>query len=350
MAKAIIGLFTHSIAVTLDAVNNLSDALSSVITIVGTKLASKLPDKKHPLGHGRVEYITALLVAGIVLYAGITSGVESVQKIVHPVKAEYNAVSLVIIALAVVVKLVLGTYVKSQGEKVNSGSLIASGQDALFDGVISTSVLISALIYVFAGVSLEAYVGVLISIFIMKAGIEMIQETVSNILGARSDKELTAEIKKIMNEEPEVHGAYDLILYNYGPEKEYGSVHIEVVDTMTAGEIDDLTRRLERKVFERTGVFLTAVGIYSVNTTDEEVMALKKDIYNAVNKFPFVVQTHGFYAELDKKRIRMDVVLSFDVKPEDGLRRVYEELAHLYPGYEFNIAPDVDVSVTDIED
>jgi cation diffusion facilitator family transporter len=234
IAKAIIGLFTHSIAVTLDAVNNLSDALSSVITIVGTKLASKLPDKKHTLGHGRVEYITALLVAGIVLYAGITSGVESVQKIVHPVKAEYNAVSLVIIALAVVVKLVLGTYVKSQGEKVNSGSLIASGQDALFDGVISTSVLISALIYVFAGVSLEAYVGVLISIFIMKAGIEMIQETVSNILGARSDKELTAEIKKIMNEEPEVHGAYDLILYNYGPEKEYGSVHIEVVDTMTA--------------------------------------------------------------------------------------------------------------------
>jgi divalent metal cation (Fe/Co/Zn/Cd) transporter len=285
-----------------------------------------------------------------VLYAGITSGFESVQKIVHPVKAEYNAVSLVIIALAVVVKLILGTYVKAQGEKVNSGSLIASGQDALFDGVISTSVLISALIYVFAGVSLEAYVCVLISIFIMKAGIEMIQETVSNILGARSDKELTAEIKKIMNEEPEVHGAYDLILYNYGPEKEYGSVHIEVVDTMTAGEIDDLTRRLERKVFERTGVFLTAVGIYSVNTTDEEVMALKKDVYNAVNKFPFVVQTHGFYAELDKKRIRMDVVLSFDVKPEDGLRMVYEELAHLYPGYEFNIAPDVDVSVTDIED
>jgi divalent metal cation (Fe/Co/Zn/Cd) transporter len=266
------------------------------------------------------------------------------------VKADYNTVSLIIIALAVVVKLILGTYVKAQGEKVNSGSLIASGQDALFDGVISTSVLISALIYVFAGVSLEAYVGVLISIFIMKAGIEMIQETVSNILGARSDKELTAEIKKIMNEEPEVHGAYDLILYNYGPEKEYGSVHIEVVDTMTAGEIDDLTRRLERKVFERTGVFLTAVGIYSVNTTDEEVMALKKDVYNAVNKFPFVVQTHGFYAELDKKRIRMDVVLSFDVKPEDGLRMVYEELAHLYPGYEFNIAPDVDVSVTDIED
>ena len=350
IAKAIIGLLTHSIAVTLDAVNNLSDALSSVITIVGTKLASKLPDKKHPLGHGRVEYITALLVAGIVLYAGITSGIESVQKILHPVKADYNTVSLIIIALAVVVKLILGTYVKAQGKKVNSGSLIASGQDALFDGVISTSVLISALIYVFAGVSLEAYVGVLISIFIMKAGIEMIQETVSNILGARSDKELTAEIKKIINEEPEVHGAYDLILYNYGPEKEYGSVHIEVVDTMTAGEIDDLTRRLERKVFERTGVFLTAVGIYSVNTTDEEVMALKKDVYNAVNKFPFVVQTHGFYAELDKKRIRMDVVLSFDVKPEDGLRMVYEELAHLYPGYEFNIAPDVDVSVTDIED
>ena len=159
--KAIIGFISNSIAVTLDAVNNLSDALSSIITIIGTKLAGKSPDKKHPLGHGRIEYLSALIVAGIVLYAGITSAVESVKKIIQPETPDYNAVSLVIIAVAVVTKIVLGRYVKAQGEKVNSGSLVASGSDALFDAILSASVLASAIIFVLSGLSLEAYVGVL---------------------------------------------------------------------------------------------------------------------------------------------------------------------------------------------
>ena len=138
--KAAIGFVTGSIAVTLDAVNNLSDALSSVITIVGAKLANKLPDKKHPLGYGRIEYLSAMIVAAIVLYAGGTSAVESVKKIIHPEAADYSTVSLVIIAAAVVVKLVLGKYVKRQGERVNSGALVASGADALFDAILSASV------------------------------------------------------------------------------------------------------------------------------------------------------------------------------------------------------------------
>ena len=134
--KAVVGILSHSIAVVLDAVNNLSDALSSVITIVGTKLAGKLPDKKHPLGYGRIEYLSAMIVAAIVLYAGITSLVESVKKIIHPEKADYSAVALIIIASAVVVKLILGRYVKAQGEKVNSSALVASGADASFDAIL----------------------------------------------------------------------------------------------------------------------------------------------------------------------------------------------------------------------
>jgi cation diffusion facilitator family transporter len=347
--KAFVGLITSSIAIVLDAVNNLSDALSSVITIVGTRLASKLPDKKHPFGHGRIEYLTGLLVAGIVLYAGIVSGVESVKKIINPVKPDYSMVTLIVIIMAIIVKLILGTYVKATGEKVNSTSLVASGKDALFDGVISVSVLVSALIYMIWGVLLEAYVGLLISAFIIKAGLEMIEETVSNIVGQRSDRALTSQIKSIMNAEPEVMGAYDLVLYNYGPEKEYGAVHIEVLDTMTAGEIDILTRKLERNVFEQTGVLLTGIGIYSVNTKDPEVMELKQKVYKAVNELPFVVQTHGFFAEVHAKRIRFDVVLSFEIDPEEGLDKVYEVAYKLLPEYEFNIAPDVDISVTDIE-
>ena len=175
--KAVIGFITGSIAVTLDAVNNLSDALSSVITIVGAKLANKLPDKKHPLGYGRIEYLSAMIVAAIVLYAGGTSAVESVKKIITPEAADYSTVSLVIIAAAVVVKLVLGKYVKRQGERVNSGALVASGADALFDAILSASVLASAIVFVTTGISLEAYVGVLISLFIIKSGIEMLKDT-----------------------------------------------------------------------------------------------------------------------------------------------------------------------------
>ena len=190
-AKAVIGFVANSIAVILDAVNNLSDAMSSVITILGAKLAGKAPDKEHPYGYGRVEYLSAMIVSGLVLYAGITSAVESVKKILEPETPDYSSTALVIIALAVVVKVVLGRYVKAQGEKANSGALIASGADASFDAVLSLSVLASALIFVFTGISLEAYVGVVISCFIIKAGIDMMKETLDDILGVRI---LTEEI------------------------------------------------------------------------------------------------------------------------------------------------------------
>ena len=247
--KAAVGLASHSIAVVLDAVNNLSDALSSIITIVGTKLSGKLPDRKHPLGYGRIEYLSAMIVAGIVLYAGITALVESVKKIIHPETPEYGTISLVIIAVAVVVKIVLGKYVKAQGRKVNSGSLVASGSDALFDAVLSFSVLLSAIVFLVFKISLEAYVGAVISCFIVKAGLEMMSETVNEILGQRPDKETTAEIKRLLADEPEVRGAYDLILYNYGPDKNLASVHLELPDSMTVEEVDRLTRRLERRVY-----------------------------------------------------------------------------------------------------
>ena len=199
-AKAVIGFAANSIAVILDAVNNLSDALSSVVTILGAKLAGRAPDKDHPLGYGRVEYLSAMIVAGLVLYAGITSAVESVKKIIAPETPDYSTTALAVIAVAVLVKVVLGRYVKAQGEKANSGALIASGADASFDAVLSLSVLVSALIFVFTGVSLEAYVGVVISGFIIKAGVDMMKETLDDILGVRMDKALSRQIKSLLNE------------------------------------------------------------------------------------------------------------------------------------------------------
>lgn len=342
--KAVIGLASNSIAVVLDAVNNLSDALSSIITIIGTKLANKLPDKKHPLGYGRIEYLSAMIISGIMLYAGITSAVESIKKIIHPEKADYSVISLIIIAVAVVVKLVLGRYVRAQGKKVNSGSLIASGSDALFDAILSLSVLVTAIIFLFSGISLEAYVSAVISVIIIKSGIEMMVETLNEILGVRADKEKTDRIKAMLTEEPEVNGAYDLIMYNYGPDKDYASVHLELPDTMTVKELDILTRKMEEKVYKETGVVLAGLGVYSYNTGDDEAAEIQNEVRKKVMEHDWALQVHGFYLDIEKKDMRFDVVMSFDIKPQDGLRIIYDEIGRAYPEYSINIIPDVDVS------
>ena len=245
--KAVIGLMTHSIAIVLDAVNNISDAGSSLITIVGTKLAGKEPDKKHPFGYGRIEYLSAMIISVIVLYAGVTSLVESVKQIIHPETPEYNTVSLIIVAVAVVVKILLGRYVKGVGVKVNSDSLINSGQDATLDSVISASTLVAAGVFLLFHISLEAWLGAIISLVIIKSGIEMLRDTISQILGERNDVELASGIKKTVMSFPDVQGAYDLVLNNYGPDSWNGSVHIEVPDTYSAAQLDQLLREIMTK-------------------------------------------------------------------------------------------------------
>ena len=342
--KAVVGIIANSIAVTLDAVNNLSDALSSVITIVGTKLAGKAPNKKHPLGYGRIEYLSAMIVSAIVLYAGLTSLVESIKKIIKPEKADYSAVSLVIISVAIVAKIILGTFVKAQGKKVNSGALVASGSDALFDAILSASVLASAVVFILTKVSLEAYVGVVISLFILKAGLEMMFETVDDILGKRTDVELSKKIKHIITAEPEVRGAYDLILNNYGPDKNYGSVHIELRDDMTVEDVDVLTRRLEKAVYCETGVILTGVGVYSFNTKDDDASRIRNNVIEKVLAHDWALQLHGFHADPSKRQMRFDVVMSFDIDVKEGLAQLYSELSELYPDYNIEIAPDIDIS------
>lgn len=342
--KAAIGIITRSIAVTLDAVNNLSDALSSVITIIGAKLGGKKPDKKHPLGYGRIEYLSSMIVAAIVLYAGITALVESIKKIIEPEPAEYTIPSLLIIAAAVVVKLLLGRYVKNQGEKVNSGALVASGSDASFDAILSASVLASAVIYMIWGISLEACVGVVIAVFIIKAGIEMLSETLSDIIGQRADPEMSKLIKKLVAEEPEVRGAYDLILYNYGPDKDYATLHMELPDTMTVEEVDVLTRKVQAKVFRETGVILTGIGVYSYNTSDDEASQMRNRVQKKVLEHDWAIQMHGFYADMEEKTIRFDVVLSFEADRKEAMDTLNAELKEMYPDFTPVIIADVDAS------
>lgn len=342
--KAVVGILTHSIAVILDAVNNLTDALSSVITIVGTKLAGKMPDKKHPMGYGRIEYLSAMIVSALVLYAGLTSLIESIKKIIKPEKVDYSIASLIIIAAAVLVKFFLGKYVKRVGKKVNSSSLVASGADAQNDAFLSASVFASAIIFYFTKVSLEAYVGVIISVFIIKAGIEMMIDTLNDILGRRTDKELSARIKELIKEEDEVRGAYDLIVNNYGPNKNYASVHIEIPDTLTANDIDLLERRLQIKVFKETGVVLTGIGIYSYNTKSDEAAIIRDAVKEKILSHEWAIQVHGFYIDTVNKEMRFDVVLSFDIETSKGLTIINEEIKELYGDYRVLAVPDVDFS------
>ena len=343
--KAVVGVISGSIAITLDAVNNLSDALSSVITIIGAKLAGKKPDKKHPYGYGRIEYISAVLISVIVLYAGVTSLVESVKKIIHPELPEYTPAGLVIIAVAVVVKILLGRYVKGVGEKVNSDSLVASGKDAMLDSVISASTLVAAGIYLATGVSLEAWLGAVISVVIIKSGIGMLSDSLSDILGERVDSDLSKGIKQAICSFDEVHGAYDLLLHSYGPDRLLGSVHIEVPDTMTVDRLDRLERDIAQKVYGEFGVILTGVSVYSMNTGDDAVARLQQDIRRTVMAHDHVLQMHGFYLDEAAKTIRFDVVIDFAAPDRVGeYRQIVEALERQYPGYTFAVALDVDAS------
>lgn len=341
--KAIVGLLSNSIAITLDAVNNFSDAGSSVITIVGTKLAAKAPTKKHPFGHGRAEYLSAMLISLIIIYAGVTSFQESVRKIITPVTPDYSVASLIVIGVAIVVKIVLGRYVKSVGEKVNSDSLINSGEDATLDSVISASTFIAAIVFIVTGFSFEAWLGAIISIVIIKSGIEMLRDTISKLLGESADAELARSIKDTVLSFEGVSGAYDLIMNNYGPDRFNGSIHIEVPDTYTADRLDVLIREITTEVFAKHNVVLTAVGIYSVNTKNDSAAKMRDEIYKKVRSNEYVLETHGFYADEKTKTVRFDIVVSFDAPDR---REVYSEIKSemekLYPDYTFQIALDTD--------
>lgn len=341
--KAFVGVISNSIAVILDAVNNLSDALSSLVTMIGNFLAGRKPDKKHPLGHGRVEYLSAMIVAALVLYAGITSGVESVKKIITPEPADYSAVSLIIIGVAVVVKILLGLYFRAKGKQVNSAALKASGTDALFDAVISASVLVSAVIFVIWGISLEAYVGVLIALFIIKAGVTMLLETFDEIVGHRADRELVSAIKKTVCEDEKVLGAYDLILHSYGPEKHIASIHVEVEDNMTADEIDEMERRIAANVYTKHGVIMSGIGIYSMNTKDDENKKLRSGVFTLIAKHESVLQIHGFYFNKETKTVNVDVILDFETPDMQAeFDAIKKELSENFPQYTFNVVMDLD--------
>ena len=341
--KASIGIIANSIAIILDAVNNLTDVLSSTITIIGTKLSNKAPDKEHPYGHGRIEYFTAVIIGAIILIAGITAGKESIEKIIHMEKANYSAISIVIISVAVVVKFFLGSYVKKVGRKVNSQSLVASGQDAFMDSILSFSTLVAAVFNIIWNLSLEGYLGVIISIIIIRSAINMLKETVNTMLGERADKELSTKLKQRIMEFKDVQGVYDLNLHNYGPSKIVSSVHIQVRNDMTAGEIHILTREIEYAIYSEFGIALT-IGIYAANDQGE-FGEIKKEIDRVLKEYKSVLQVHGFYVDKAKGNVYFDIIVDFEEKNKDKLlQEIIGKLKEKYKEYNFNVILDSDIT------
>ena len=344
--KALIGFFSNSIAIILDSVNNLSDVLSSAITIIGTKIALKPADKKHPLGHGRVEYISALVIGIIILYAGITSLTESIKKILSPVEPDYSYITLIIIVVAVFVKVILGLYVKANGKKLKSDSLIASGKDALMDSIISASTLVAAVIFLIWHISLEAWLGVLISFAIIKAGIETLRETISKILGERIDSDISKQVKQtIKSVDPEIYGAYDLVLNNYGPNNHIGSAHIEIPDTWSADKIDEVSRKISNEVYCKNGIIMSAIGIYSVNTKHDESALIRERVCKIVMEHKEILQMHGFYVDLNTKTMRFDIIVSFEARNmKEMFEHVVNDVKEAYPDFDVQVQFDIDIS------
>ena len=337
--KAVIGILAGSIAITLDAVNNLTDVLSSVITIISTKLAGRQPDKKHPYGHGRIEYLSTVTIAIIILYAGITSLVESIKKIITPQTPEYTPVALIIIAVAVAVKIVLGLYVRSTGER--------SGKDALLDAVISTSTLVAAGIFLIWGISLEAWLAAIISLIIIQSGFGMLRESISSILGERVEGDVARAVRQTVLAFPDVSGVYDLILHNYGPDILTGSVHIELPEEFTVRQLDVLERRITETVYEKTGVALTGISVYARGVNTPFSASVFADLRDIIAAHSSVLQVHGFSVDENANEIRFDIVIDFNAKNrEEIFQDIVDNMIKKYPTY--HICPVLDADTSDV--
>ena len=331
--KAAVGLIAGSVSIALDAVNNLTDAISSVVTIIGIRLARKKPDAKHPFGHGRIEYFSAIIVAGIVIAAGVSALVESVQKIIHPEMPDYSLVSVIIVSVAILAKILLGRYVKAQGEKYHSEALVASGSDASFDAILSASTLLGIGIAMLFRVTVDGWIGAIISLFIINAGREMLMESVSSVIGNRPDSEVSRAIRETVCEHEPVLGAYDLIMHDYGPDYAIGSIHIEIPADLSADQIHRLTRHISEEIMEKYHVILT-IGIYAIDSNHQE---LREKLNRTAMEHAGVLGTHAIYVDDTEKYITIDVITDFDVNREALREDLEGHIQEYLPGYRAEI-------------
>ncbi len=341
--KAIVWFLSNSIAIILDAVNNLSDVISSLVTILWIKLSSKKPDKEHPYWHWRIEYFASIIIAVIILIAWIIAGKESIEKIITPVTTNYTIVTLTVVIIAIFVKLFLWKYFKKRWKKLNSWSLSASWVDALNDSLLSLSTLIGALISIFFNIGIEWYIWIIISIFIIKAWIDILKDTVNEMIWTRADSELINKLKSKILSYEWVLWVYDMMLHNYWPNKIIWTVHIQVNDNMRAKEIHRLTRNIQIWVYSTFGIILT-IWIYASNN-NWEFGEIQKELNKIIKKYNNILQIHGFYVDDSTNNISFDLIFDFkEEHPEKIVHKIKKEIKSRFPNYEYSVIIDNDIS------
>ena len=339
ITKIILCTITNSIAITSDAINNLTDSSSSIITIVGTKLSSKKEDEKHPFGHGRIEYLTSMVIGIIVIVTGIQVFISSIDDIFNPAHTNYTNLSLIIMVLTIVTKIVLGTYTENLGKKVDSGALIGSGKDAKNDAIITSLTVISALVNIYYNIQLEAYASIIIAIFIVKTGIDILMESINKILGIKIDPATTSEIRKMVKSQDGILGAHDLIIHNYGPVYNLGSINVELDHETQVGDIYPTIHKLQMDIYKKFNVYLT-FGFYSVNENHEVAKPLMDLVNNYIYENSHCLGYHGLYIDEESKAIYFDLLLDYSVDQDQVRDHVKELVKKKYPGYNVNINID----------
>lgn len=339
--KVTLGLISGSIAIMSDGINNLTDSSSSLITIIGTKLAVRPPTKKHPFGYGRIEYLTSLIIAMIVLITGFEMAKTAVENIIHPKAVSFSTLTLVIIGITIFVKIFLGTHTQKVGRRVDSGALVASGIDAKNDAIVSAVTLASALFYIGTGISVDAYAGAIISLFVMKTGIDVLRETLSKILGERGDAELAKTIKSIVNSSPAIISAHDLILHNYGPGTYTGSINVEIDHENNVGDMYLVLHQLQAEIFRQVHAYIV-LGIYAVDPHSTVARDVTSDLAVFIDMEPHCISFHAVTVDEEKKLIYFDLVLDYDCSRPEMRNRAAVYIGDRFPDYRVVVTIDTE--------
>ena len=319
VAKIIAGLFASSVAIVSEGMNNAADALTSALTLIGMKLSEKHPDAKHPFGYGRLEYLAALIIAVIILVTGIEMLTESVKAIFKPEPLSVSYLSLAIVAVTAIIKFALGVYTIAMGRKAKSGALVAVGLESRNDAFISAMTIASCAVFLIWGFSIDAYVGALLSILIVKTGIDVIRSTVSDLLGSSGDAELANRLYNRIRSTDGILAAADMMLHNYGPDAWSGSVNVEIDHKKSVAEVYALLHNLQLNIMHEEKVTMV-FGVYAVDNDSEESLKIRKSVAQFIRTEDHVTGFHAVYVEPTTKKLYCDLVVDYDLKDWDGLR------------------------------
>ncbi len=340
--KIALGLISSSIAIISEGANNASDALTSILTLIGAKLAGKRPDKKHPFGYKRIEYLTGLAVAIFISVTGIELIISSVKLIFNPEKLNISYLAIGIIFVSAVIKYFLGIYTIKMSKKAESSALKAVGIESRNDSFASVITILSSLVFLIFHISVDAYAGIIISLLIIKAGFGVIRETLSEIIGRSGKKDLADNLYRLIRDTDDIIDASDMILHNYGPDIWSGSVNVEIDHKKTAGEIFQILHSLQLKVLYEYSVYLV-FGIYAVDNEREDVNSLRNAIKDFVENHKHVKSFHAVYIEPNTENIYCDLTVDYELKDQNKLQSEFENyIKKLYPNSEINVTVETE--------